>query len=141
ALATGAVEISRIDKRGPGRVDLRDKRIAADIVGLQGSGRGRKVNCGSRAGNVGVAKRVYRDGVTFSDAAASEIGGISQYRINNQRSRGIKGADVKAYMVHTVRNVTDRDFLSFAIHFLISDRLALANVSLPGMQHEVSHAI
>ena len=93
------------------------------------------------AGNVGVAERVYRDGVTLIEAAASEVSGINQYRIDNQRSGGIISAELKAYVVHAVRNVTDRHFLLDTIRFLIGDRFALANVPLLSTQHEISHAI
>src|SRR6185295_11687015 len=89
----------------------------------------------------GVAKRVYRDSVTLIETAASEVSGISKYRINNQWSERIVSANREAYVVHARRNITDRNFLFDSIRFLIGKRLALANVPLLGAQHEISQAI
>ena len=77
-VVTAAAEVSGIDERRAGGVNLRDEAVAVGAAaerGLDGVGRG-EVRRDGRPGDVSVARRVYREtegGIETVAAAAAEV--------------------------------------------------------------------
>src|SRR5438309_1764785 len=71
-------------RNGACKRDFGHKSVSATgVAGLLGAGGGRKANRISLAGDVRVAGRVHRNSKAFVGAAAAEVSGVAEHRIDN----------------------------------------------------------
>src|SRR5258707_10347859 len=99
------------------------------ISRLEGSSSCWEVLGPSKAGNVHIATGVHRDAIASITRATTEIGRVSQYRVDDQRPAAIISCYLKADFVRIFELITARDFFPRAVDFLVDARLLQANLA------------
>src|SRR5437879_11744531 len=101
-----AAEIRGVDQRSSRRIEFRDEPVCgsdgigtagietACPVGLKGAGRCGKVSRVGSARHISVTGSVYRDRVASVAAAAPEVRGVGEHRVDHQRPSAIVYSDL-----------------------------------------------
>ena len=133
-----AAKVGGVDQSRTGGIELRHEDVggAAGKGGLEGPrGRGKVVGYGE-ARHVGVAGGVHGDPAASIIATASEVGGVGEYRIDDQRPSVIIRGYLKADPLRAFQYVATFNLCPDAVHLLVDDGLMLAYGASRRVRHE-----
>ena len=109
--------------------------IAAGINRLEGARRCRQPGGKGFARHIEIARPVHRRIPGDIISAATEITGVAQHRIDNERPVGIVTPDLEGDRLRVFQPVTARDLPALTPDDLVKDRFALPQLSRANAQH------
>src|SRR2546427_3915886 len=134
-----AAEVSGVEQRRTRGIQLRHEGVDAARGGSpEGTGGRREVGRAGEARHVSMATGIDRDAKALVIAAAAEVAGVRERRVDDQRAAPIVSAYLKADLMRALELVTARDFPPDAIYLLVDHRLLESNLPILDRQDEVS---